>query len=94
MVLPQLSEGASRGTVRPMAANAVSSVGASGLLDWLCKWFDLPWCDAPEEPCYYDRTDTKCWGVVLMCKDRGYTPSGRACSSGWYACGGCIGFPW
>lgn len=70
------------------------AVVPAGPFDWLCKWFKLPWCDAPEETCHYDRTDTKCWGVVEMCKDRGWTASGKSCSSGWYACGICLGFPW
>lgn len=71
-----------------------SDVIPSGLFDWLCNWFEFPWCENPRETCIYDRTDTKCWGVVQMCKDRGWTASGKSCSSGWYACGVCFGLPW
>lgn len=65
----------------------------SGFFDDLCSWINFPWCDAPQETCYYDRTDTSCWGVVEMCKDRGWTASGKSCASGWYVCGACLGLP-
>jgi hypothetical protein len=91
--LPKLSAGVRR---TPLTATRPGAPGVipAGLLDLLCNWFDLPWCDEPKEPCIYDRTDTSCWGIVLMCKNKGWTASGKACSGGWYACGACFGFPW
>jgi len=87
----------SAGILRNVSTNSIRADGqgiSSSFHKFLCNWFDLPWCDKPAEPCYYDRTDTSCWGVVLMCKNKGWTPSGKACSGGWYACGVCLGFPW
>ena len=96
MRLPTRSPGANRGLSPPGAPYATSGIRQAGLFDAfdLCKWFELPWCDEPKERCVYDRTDTSCWGVVLMCKDRGRTATGELCSGGWYVCGACLGLPW
>lgn len=92
MLLPQQSPGVRTGTSLA-ASEASGAILPAGVFDWLCNWFQLPWCDPPREACYYHRTETSCWGVVLMCKDRGHTAAGRSCSGGWYACGICLGLP-
>jgi hypothetical protein len=94
MRIPNQSAGVERTAFLRMIPASRQEVIPAGVLDLLCNWFDLPWCDEPKEQCIYDRTDTSCWGVVLMCKNRGWTASGRPCSGGWYACGTCLGFPW
>jgi hypothetical protein len=69
-------------------------VRPAGLIDILCDNFPwLPFCEPPAETCQYDRTDTSCWGVALMCRDRGRTASGKDCRGGWYPCGVCLGLP-
>lgn len=49
--------------------------------------------------CSFSRTDTKCYGVVQVCKnvwacgfDSNFNPIEQSDSS--YLCGACIGFPW
>ena len=90
MILPILAGGRSRGVSRERS----ELVRPSGLVDILCDNFPwLPFCGRPAETCHYDRTDTSCYGVVLMCRDRGKTDSGKNCQGGLYPCGVCLGLP-
>lgn len=93
MRIPKQSIGISNTVSQNFIRSVGPGISINSFFD-LCNWFELPWCESPAETCYYDRTDTSCWGVVQMCKNKGRTTSGKECSGGWYACGVCLGLPW
>ena len=91
MRLPNQAASVARAPLAAAPADGARIMPAN-VLQWLCRFYNFPWC-RPAEPCYYTHTDTRCWGVVLMCKHRGWTASGKACSGSWHACGVCFGLP-
>jgi hypothetical protein len=78
------------------------SIDGSRLLDQgvvpasqLCDWFPwLPWCPSkpPGVECRHTNTETYCTAFVEWCKDNSICSDGTTRSSGWYACGACIGW--
>jgi len=54
---------------------------------------DEPTVQACPPDCCEIKTDTKCYGVVLVCNDQYIDPFGNCVRSGEYVCGVCFGLP-